>query len=104
MKCDFCSASPAVRAYRTPDFNLQELPGVQRVSTEGWAACAECRALIDAGEEEGVINRSVDRLCRVNPRWARLPYADARSLVASQHQRFFRVREAVPEECSEEDL
>lgn len=104
MKCDFCSATPVVRAYHVPDFNLQEVPGVQRVSKGGWAACADCRALIDAGQEEAVIDRAVTRLREVNPRWRAMPLANAKSLVASQQRRFFRVREAVPEECHEEDL
>ena len=108
MKCDFCSAVPAVRAYRTPDFLLEEadIPGgrVERWSAEGWAACADCDRLIQAGDEEGVIDRSTDRLQRTNPRWAAIPRPDARQAVAGMQRRFFRIRQAVPEQCSEEPL
>lgn len=99
MKCDFCSATPVVRAYRTPDHVLQEgtLPDgarFQRISTEGWAACADCHALIQAGDEERVIDRSVDRLRRVNPQWGAVPRATARRIVADQQRRFFVLLQA----------
>lgn len=89
MICDFCSATPTVTAYRTPDFVMQEAPGVQKISVEGWAACAACTALIDQGDTEAVIDRAVDRLRRVKPQWGALPRHEARSLVAGMQQRFF---------------
>jgi hypothetical protein len=105
MKCDFCSDAPAVRAYRTPDFVLEEIPGrAQRISTEGWAVCAECDRLVQAGDEEGVIDRSTDRLQATNPRWRALPRPDARNAIATMQRRFFVIWAAVPEECSVEDL
>lgn len=105
MKCDFCSAVPVVRAYRTPDFVIEEIPGqAQRISTEGWAACAECDRLIQAGDEEGVIDRSVDRLRQTNPRWRAVSRPDARHAIAGMQRRFFVILAAVPEECTVEDL
>ncbi|HEU4753404.1 MAG TPA: hypothetical protein VFU47_09885 [Armatimonadota bacterium] len=108
MTCDFCSATPAVRAYRTPDFVLEDVtaPGgrIQRISTEGWAACADCAALIDAGDEEGVIDRSTDRLRRTNPRWGALSRPQARAAIANMQRRFFVILAAVPEDVTREEL
>lgn len=89
MTCDFCSGTPAVTAYRTPDFVMRKLPGAEAISTEGWAACADCTALIEAGDPEAVIDRAVDRLRRVNPMWGALPRHQARSIVAELQQKFF---------------
>lgn len=83
---------------------LEENRRVQRISTEGWAACADCAQLVQAGDEEGVIDRSVDRLQRTNPRWGVLPRPEARSAIAQMQRRFFVIRAAVPDECLEEDL
>lgn len=92
MKCDFCSAVPAVRAYKTVDFVMHQIKGAEAISTEGWAACQECAALLDQGDEEAVIDRACDRLRRVNPMWGALPRHAARSIVAELQQKFFALR------------
>jgi hypothetical protein len=89
MKCDFCSGVPVVACYLSPDHVLEEAPGVQRISTEGWAACADCDALLQADDREAVIDRATDRLRATNPRWRALTRADARSAIATMQQRFF---------------
>lgn len=97
MKCDFCSAEPALEGFITPDFVLQEVPGVQRVSVGGWAACKECAALVHAGDEKAVAERSLKRLREINPRWRQAPYAQARQVLEQSRQRFWVVWNALPE-------
>lgn len=88
-RCDFCSAPVVAAHYLAPDHVIEEVPGVQRISTGGWAACADCDRLLQAGDTEGVIDHSVDRLRRTNRSWAAVPRAEARSVVATTQTRFF---------------
>lgn len=69
MQCDFCSSPDVVRSYQCRDFDSASkdagtvLPGGMNLilASHGlWAACAECSALIDAGDIDGLVRRALD--------------------------------------------
>lgn len=57
--CDFCTATPI--AFRFPCglvvVDVVELP-VTHMSSDPWAACAECHAAIEADDREGLAQRA----------------------------------------------
>lgn len=107
--CDFCSDPEVAWAYQVPDFVMQELrrPGelVQQLSTGGWAACQACAALIDAGDEEGLLTRSVTEMLRLNPAIHLLGGEPVvRRVIAPAQQKFFLLRDTHPELCGKEPV
>lgn len=61
--CDFCNAPRPGWSFPADPFVLsQELLGVvsvDQVSLSGWAACDECKTLIDADDRTGLADRSL---------------------------------------------
>lgn len=56
-KCDFCSAFAAVWNYPCASFDL---PLWDSGSVADWAACADCSALIEAGDDQSLFKRAVE--------------------------------------------
>ena len=56
--CDFCSVPGASHDYEVEDFDM---PTAGR-STGGWAACDECKILIDKNDRKGLLNRALKNL------------------------------------------
>ncbi len=68
--CDFCS-EPQVRwCYPARDFVYIAVSGPSGIlvseSVGAWAACGECHALIEAGDHEALLNRSVQKFVEIN--------------------------------------
>lgn len=62
--CDFCSETPIVKGYPCPEFTMEvQLLGRKlNLGTDNlWAACATCAALIDAGDSDGLCQRSIEK-------------------------------------------
>ncbi len=61
--CDFCSGLQVRWCYPARDFFNVVSGGptgiVVSESVGGWAACEQCHGLIEAGDEEALLNRSV---------------------------------------------
>jgi hypothetical protein len=57
--CDFCGGPKPVRIIRASDVILNEHPAAFR-SRNGWAACTQCGALIDADDWGALQSRVVD--------------------------------------------
>jgi len=57
--CDFCSASDPGWGYPAKDFQAYECGGMVGESVGGWAACNTCHALIEAGDREGLMQRTL---------------------------------------------
>ncbi len=55
--CDFCTAPKPPWAYPTRDFRLSVFGGK---STKGWAACDDCRTLIDSDQKKELSQRAVE--------------------------------------------
>lgn len=52
--CDFCSSPVVAWRYPAETFSIDIV-----TSYEDWAACDLCHALIEAGDSDGLLNRSV---------------------------------------------
>lgn len=57
--CDFCSSPGANHVFDVPDFDM---PNDAGRSTDGWAACDECAALVRAGKKAALLDRSLARM------------------------------------------
>jgi hypothetical protein len=62
LKCDFCSAPEPIWAYPAKDFVVYLALPLVGESLGAWAACEECHRLIEAGDREGLVVRSLDEL------------------------------------------
>ena len=60
--CSFCGERPVVAWFQGPDFGIatDSPQGVQ--AEEAWLACSTCRALVDAGDREELVERAWHRL------------------------------------------
>lgn len=59
LKCDFCSSPNIKWAYPCRDFTIPEnLAG----SHGSFAACDECKALVESDNREALLNRSVNTI------------------------------------------
>jgi hypothetical protein len=56
--CDFCTAVPIEVRYPC-GLVVVELPGGAHASSDPWAACADCHALIEAGDRDGLAQRAL---------------------------------------------
>lgn len=81
--CDFCSSPDVVWSYPAADFVLSD---TGQASEGAWAACHECAELVQAGDREGLLKRSLSGF----PEFMREP---VRSHVRELHRRFFDARE-----------
>ena len=88
--CDFCS-SPDVR-WRYPARSFV-IPKYAWESVTDWAACGECKRLIEAGNHDGLITRSVDMFYHHHPHWAGVISRDIlTATVIDGHSQFFANR------------
>lgn len=89
--CDFCSAPEVQWRYHARNIRLGSLFGVEHMSEGDWAACSPCRELIDAGDREGLLKRSIER-------WEVLyadnviPMALVAATVAQTHRAFWSAK------------
>lgn len=87
MVCDFCSSPEIVRGYNCQDFALAKY---SFGSKHGFAACAKCAALIDAGKWMGLENRSVRSFFERNG--PIMTYGECRKYIHELHTAFRRYR------------
>lgn len=87
MICDFCSSPKPVKGYSARDIDV--LGGFIK-SYGHWAACEECRELIDAEKWAGLENRCVDIFAKMNEP---MPKALVRVAVQDLHRKFREARE-----------
>ncbi|SRR6266496_1863287 len=61
IQCDFCSDKSVTATYIADDFIVTAFSSIRIVQTSvgGWAACALCEKLIDAGDWDTLLTHSV---------------------------------------------
>lgn len=93
MICDFCSQRPVVWSYHVfPIPVTSEVGGIVHCTQDEWAACAECKSLIDAGARERLVDRSVE-LHSLYPAMKEKGIVwEVKSLLTAQHDQFFDVK------------
>jgi hypothetical protein len=84
MICDFCSSPHVIGGYPTQDFEI-----IGFGSTGNFAACPECKELVDTGNRESLLKRSVETFqqifgCQLDPGTV--------AAVAELHRAFFEFR------------
>jgi hypothetical protein len=67
--CDFCSSENVVKRYPAADFTAPAPFSnhvLEQVSMGDWAACPTCASLIDRGQWNTLLNRSIDSFYSLN--------------------------------------
>lgn len=97
LQCDFCSVPGPEWRYPARSFVAYCAPNVAGESVGDWAACDQCRALIEADDRRGLAQRSLDELILKHPEACGAAAALYENL-AELHQQFFANRSgpAVP--------
>lgn len=87
-KCDFCISKKPVVMYDAKDIAV---PGVivDLQSNGGWAACQECKDLIDAGKWAELEERCASIFIKETPH---MPPEMVRDAVRGLHQKFREAR------------
>lgn len=83
--CDFCGAPEPKWAFPASRFKL-----AVGFSEGGWAACEECRQLVDAGDREGLVRRALATQCSNEKHLKTLKALEAH--LRDVHERFFKHR------------
>jgi rubredoxin len=91
LVCDFCSGTENVRwVFPCRDFSNPSVPN--HTSIGDWAACDECKPLIEAANLNGLATRWLAR----DPDAKGLPEPMARALIFALHQQFVENRTGPP--------
>ena len=91
LQCDFCSMPSPMWRYPARSFLAYCAPNVAGESLGDWAACDQCRLLIETDDRRGLAQRSLDELILKHPEAsgaAAALYVD----LADLHQNFFAHR------------
>lgn len=91
LKCDFCSRTLANWRYPASDFVVPVTGSLGGGSLGDWAACHACRELIEAGDREGLAERSIRTLIEIHPEVAGLR-RELKEQIAGLQARFFQAR------------
>ena len=94
--CDFCSSAPVRWSYPATDFKA-----FIGVSVGGWAACERCHQLIQNGDLDGLMKRSLVTFM------VAVPDADPeeiKALLSKFHYKFFENRTGPPVPYQEEPV
>jgi hypothetical protein len=86
--CDFCSEPHATWRYPARTFVAYVAAGFVGQSVGDWAACGACHALIEAGDRNGLLERSLTRLLEKHPQM-RPDQDELREELAVVHRMFF---------------
>jgi hypothetical protein len=74
--------------YPAQNFVAYAVEGVVGESVGDWAACCNCHRLIEAGDRNGLLDRSIHRLLEKNP-GMREAEAELRHQMGHFHRMFF---------------
>lgn len=86
--CDFCSDPSVAWRYPARNFVAYVVAGIVGESVGDWAACGVCHGLIESGNRQGLLERSLRTLLEKNPEM-RPAEAELRKHLARFHQLFF---------------
>ncbi len=86
--CDFCSAPNVVWRYPAQNFIAYATPGIVGQSVGDWAACVLCHALIERGDQNALLERSLNLLLEKHPDM-RADEAEIRGHLSMIHRMFF---------------
>lgn len=89
--CDFCSEPAPSWCYPAATFVALRVGLIEAASEGDWAACDDCRHLIEAGNRAGLAERSAALLVVANPEFASAG-AEIREGFVSLHSGFFAHR------------
>jgi hypothetical protein len=86
--CDFCSDPHVAWRYPAESFIAYAVGGIVGQSVGDWAACSICHRLIETGDRNGLLERTLRTLSDRNPDM-RCAEAELRDQIAVFHQMFF---------------
>lgn len=86
--CDFCSEPYVAWRYPAHSFVAYAIEGFVGQSVGDWAACTICHALIEAGDQSALLERSLRALLEKNPDM-RPDQAELREQIRLFHRMFF---------------
>jgi hypothetical protein len=86
--CDFCSEPNVSWRYPAENFVAYVVADVVGQSVGDWAACGICHGLIEAGDRNGLLERSLGTLLEKNPAM-RPAEAELREQIAYFHEMFY---------------
>jgi len=90
--CDFCSSKEVTHIHPCPDFTIAHFP-FSYGSNGGFLSCEECSKLVDAGDRDVLLERSV-KLFFVNySEFGDVPEEFIRMCVRKLHGEFWKFRE-----------
>lgn len=95
--CDFCckEGEPVVSSYPARDFNVpMPSPALDTNSMGWWAACENCRSLIQAQDRDGLAQRSADIYEAQNGK--AVPHALLVRSIRDLHDQFWTNRQGPP--------
>ena len=93
--CDFCSDSPVTWRYPAQTFIAYETAGLVGQSVGDWAACNGCYELIQSGNREQLLERSLQNLIANNPDLSPVQ-EEIRQQIAHFHRLFFTYQTGAP--------
>lgn len=94
--CDFCSDPRIVTDYDCSDYVIPVTGPdgkTMKLGSKGkWAACAQCAAIVDRGDQEALLQRSMECLFLKHPEWPREGYVIEGTIKFLQdlHEEFWR--------------
>jgi hypothetical protein len=92
QRCNFCDSLSVSWLYPAHDFVMEQLG----YKSEGaWLACDACHLLIDAGDTDGLLMRSVKIFVATHPKELTPPeiYENVvRAIIRAGHKRFWESR------------
>lgn len=88
LLCDFCSEPNPTWCYPAETFIAMTVGPVASASDGGWAACDECRRLIEAGDRRALADRSAALLIVANPEFVSVS-DELRCQLGDLHRGFF---------------
>lgn len=96
--CDFCTATPIVARFPCTTVLMVETPAGTHVSSDPWAACAECLKLVAANDRDGLLERALHNLAQSEGPLPAELIAELRPMFAETQRRFFagRIGDAQP--------
>jgi hypothetical protein len=100
--CDFCSKPEVKWSFLAETFIAFTTPTIVGSSVGNWAACDECRLLVEAENKERLLERSWESLLYDHPEILYLEEryrVSLKNFIKTRHQQFFEHRvkkEAIP--------
>jgi hypothetical protein len=90
--CSFCGGQPVVALYEGPSFKTVVRSAAEVRSTEVWAACSTCEALVEVDDREALVTRGVRRWRPHGAKFMAQPQYQAEAMARYANSRFWEAR------------